>query len=663
MAGYNISINSKFNPFSYQELLAPVMAETQAHKTTEEAYGALDAEAAQWENLLDPVRDKDLYDQYKNYRQGIANMVDKLNTEGYYQNAYKDALAKRSQYVQDIMPIKSAYDRWQSDIKTQAEARAKDPTRIFDLDADSLSTSDYYKNRGLNASTAQASGEVLRKQVLETAQQYARVLTKTGSLEPLGIPFQYTKQFRNGATEKEVMDAILNNPNAKPILNNIVKSVLSGSGIDQWNSVVNNGGEQSAKYQQAYALASQGLYGALGTTTHENLKDTYNEQLYLMRNKKAMDTPPAESSFKVNLFDWADPEGSETVTNSKNTLKEAKKIFDRYKNRLTGSNNVFDLMREDFENNIQPESLGITSVWNKKLQDSILLNPRQYFNADDPEEKNIIDKIEKNVKVGKDGTAIHSGTTLSDMYEYLQTHEKGRQIAYDIKKNEHMSQQGKPFYDLYNSLGVESLPVNSYEALEKAVNDRIQYISPRGTRAVAAVDASLAKSTSPSITQTFKKGSSEDSKYKDATFYSVDDNGRVGEAIKGENVSEETQGHYLTNFEFKGGTDSFDLTKADAKKRDIGFYVNFHRDATSGKAEDDRTYFIPMSKFPAAQQEEANRLYNEAKHSIEVAKKANNWDVINAIINNYNRKMEAMITEWQTFANKRKGNDLGEESY
>ena len=39
MAGYNIVLDTKFKPFSYQEMLAPVAAATQAHQAVEEEYG------------------------------------------------------------------------------------------------------------------------------------------------------------------------------------------------------------------------------------------------------------------------------------------------------------------------------------------------------------------------------------------------------------------------------------------------------------------------------------------------------------------------------------------------------------------------------------------------------------------------------------------------
>ena len=47
----NIIVNSQFNPFTYQELLAPVQAATTEHKELEAELGALQTQASVWEKL------------------------------------------------------------------------------------------------------------------------------------------------------------------------------------------------------------------------------------------------------------------------------------------------------------------------------------------------------------------------------------------------------------------------------------------------------------------------------------------------------------------------------------------------------------------------------------------------------------------------------------
>ena len=65
MPNYNLVLDTKFKPFSYQEMLAPVLAATQAHQAIEDAYGELADKANIWENMVDKQRDKYAYSLYK----------------------------------------------------------------------------------------------------------------------------------------------------------------------------------------------------------------------------------------------------------------------------------------------------------------------------------------------------------------------------------------------------------------------------------------------------------------------------------------------------------------------------------------------------------------------------------------------------------------------
>lgn len=56
-----IVINSKFRPFSYQEMLQPVLMATQAHQALEDQYSELDTRSSIWEKLKDSNIDRDVY--------------------------------------------------------------------------------------------------------------------------------------------------------------------------------------------------------------------------------------------------------------------------------------------------------------------------------------------------------------------------------------------------------------------------------------------------------------------------------------------------------------------------------------------------------------------------------------------------------------------------
>ena len=73
MPNYGLVINSKFKPFSYQEMLAPVNASTVAHQALENAYNELEVKAGMLDNILKQSalaynEDNALYQQYTQYK-------------------------------------------------------------------------------------------------------------------------------------------------------------------------------------------------------------------------------------------------------------------------------------------------------------------------------------------------------------------------------------------------------------------------------------------------------------------------------------------------------------------------------------------------------------------------------------------------------------------
>lgn len=51
MASYSLKLDTRFNPFTYAEMLQPVAAATQAHQALEDAYSEMETKASIWENM------------------------------------------------------------------------------------------------------------------------------------------------------------------------------------------------------------------------------------------------------------------------------------------------------------------------------------------------------------------------------------------------------------------------------------------------------------------------------------------------------------------------------------------------------------------------------------------------------------------------------------
>lgn len=277
MPNYGLVINSRFRPFSYQELLAPTLQATQAHQAVEDAYGELNASASIWEGLANKERDPQTYQRYKSFADALEAQAQELAQNGLNPSSRQAMHNLRARYASDILPIKDAYERRRADIKAQQEVMLKDPTHFFNRNANEISLDEYLTNDKLDVLSDQYSGALLTQQVGQAAQTLKSTLIKKGNLTKLGLPYQYERMLQYGASAEDVMRAMSRDPEAAPILTKLVDDVMASSGIRNWSSM-NGDWENNEMYRRAEAYALQGLYNAIGTTKMEHFTDSYNMQ-------------------------------------------------------------------------------------------------------------------------------------------------------------------------------------------------------------------------------------------------------------------------------------------------------------------------------------------------------------------------------------------------
>ena len=150
MANYSITINSKFRPFSFQELMTPLMMMEQNHREVEEQYANLMTESAKWENLANEQTDKIAYNQYKRYALDLELAADKLAKEGITANSRPSMYKLKSRYNSEIAPIELAYNLRAADIKAQREEeKQKGANMVFTERAATKSLDDYLNGKPL----------------------------------------------------------------------------------------------------------------------------------------------------------------------------------------------------------------------------------------------------------------------------------------------------------------------------------------------------------------------------------------------------------------------------------------------------------------------------------------------------------------------------------
>lgn len=250
-----ITIGSRFKPFSYQELLAPLQQSTEAQQSVEEGLGELDAKASIWESMASEQRDPESYQRYKNYSDQLRSEANLLAEQGLTPQSRQNLLKMRQRYSSQIVPIEQSYNRRRELINEKTQAVLRDPTLLYDRDPSQMSLDELVRNPALNINYQ--SGAALEQQSAQTAKNLSNVLQQNQEewKELLGLnTFESIR--RSGFSTDQILQTLANHPNQPIILANIRRSVLAGSGIEGW--------QNEGAIRRAMEHIDRGLYSAIG---------------------------------------------------------------------------------------------------------------------------------------------------------------------------------------------------------------------------------------------------------------------------------------------------------------------------------------------------------------------------------------------------------------
>nr|DAR01870.1 MAG TPA: hypothetical protein [Crassvirales sp.] len=247
-------INSKFRPFSYSEMLAPIEAATTEHRAIEEGLGEMSAKAGMWDKLANQQSDPVAYAQYKTYADDLTKQADLLARQGLTPESRRGLLDMKRRYSNEITPIEVAATKREELTKAQREAIQKDPSLMFNIDYGTASLDDLINNP--NATYNTISGSELSKRASMMASNLAKTIQENPQYQSI-LGGQYFQQMQQlGYTPQQVMQTIMNDPNAPSELKQVADTVWQEAGLDTWDQ---------ATQTRARDYINAGLYDAIGT--------------------------------------------------------------------------------------------------------------------------------------------------------------------------------------------------------------------------------------------------------------------------------------------------------------------------------------------------------------------------------------------------------------
>lgn len=235
MPNYSIISNARFRPFSYQEMLQPVLAATQAHQALEDSYADLATKASVWDKMTNPETDTKAHGIYSAYARDLEQQAERLSRYGLDPNSRQRMLAMRSRYSSDILPIEQAYKRREEQI---AEQRKAGNSMIYDYDAATTSLDRFLDNPSLSYKSIDRRD--LYNRAMADFGQYAKALQDYGNGKRLD---KFTETFiqRYGITQDDARNFIEavrsgNINTANPTLRAVYDALYNSTGVGSWGN-------------------------------------------------------------------------------------------------------------------------------------------------------------------------------------------------------------------------------------------------------------------------------------------------------------------------------------------------------------------------------------------------------------------------------------------
>ncbi len=277
MANYNLVVNSTFQPFSFDELIAPVMASTQAHEKMESAYMDLASKADLIGSGISKDIDEGTYDTYTNFYRDIENYSNALAATGLDINTRRNLLDMSSRYNKEIVPIERAVQARNAQTQQQLEGRMRDSSVHYSRDASITPLSQYIDNPQLTYSTF--SGNDIIRQASSSYAPFSRQSRGVYNTNT-NIPGYIQRNERFGYTDNEIDAAIEGASGANSMMSETARGIEDNI-LRNWEGAYDSNGDLTEKGKEVRSIVRdymrQGASSALGTVKTDLVRDlTYN---------------------------------------------------------------------------------------------------------------------------------------------------------------------------------------------------------------------------------------------------------------------------------------------------------------------------------------------------------------------------------------------------
>lgn len=359
-------IDSKFRPFSYDELIKPLMQYKETYDKLETDYSNLAAQAELWKDVANQQQNPEAYAIYSKYAKDLDTMAESLSKGMLIGDRAKFTNLKR-RYASEIGAIAKADE----EVKKADELRLKvGPDAIFQNNSYKLDDALHGKKINNNYQSRDA---ITKRTAAMTEAAMVSAMKDPEFQKAMGDQYWMLTQHTGGSYE-DLKAAIANNAQAQNRFAEIKAQVMKDAGYDRYDAMgkqaiedaINTGLYAGLDKPARSFQANQAYLNPLQAEQLSQAKTEFNWKKQA-RESLSLGDPNASSKGKS---------GNKNSPSSKST-KKANRLAKPIKVKIGGGNNV-----EEYGDDVSPSG---TRVAFTDLTGQAREIAKQYMNDDTSE--------------------------------------------------------------------------------------------------------------------------------------------------------------------------------------------------------------------------------------------------------------------------------------
>lgn len=348
MANNNfITIDSTFVPFTYEELAKPLVEQTTMHLGLQDKYTDVSDELTKWENMLDPIKDKELLAEVQGYKNTLADQVSQLNEKGLMASSFKSFSDLRKKY-KSLGNIETYYTALKEIIKNQRDEN-KTGDAIFSTDSRDLSVEALRKNPSL-ADYSVLHKDAIYKYASEVSMNLASsIISKPELLAGINSDYELWSQSM-GYEPGDIASTIARDKNAPPELLRVIDQAIAHFGIyrkDENGEYVFSEAKRKEAEQAIYAGIDRALinskkeydlqrkYKGVGGSSSGSGSDIGENGIWLSKNVSLKNHPNKNLNKTHKVLEVRSEDGTGTTRYVVDTKKRAVAVVDDFSGEST----------------------------------------------------------------------------------------------------------------------------------------------------------------------------------------------------------------------------------------------------------------------------------------------------------------------------------------